>query len=82
MAAEPAGEVPRQRIPEFSTVAAAQVLEEFFHQRLRVARGGPFSGEIDVRSNWDVEQTFDLSIPYTPPPPIKKEDLKKKKKQY
>ncbi|AOZ99315.1 Ig-like domain-containing protein [Flavobacterium commune] len=41
-----------------------------------------FSGEIDVRSNWDVEQTFDLSIPYTPPPPIKKEDLKKKKKQY
>ncbi|GGA70177.1 hypothetical protein GCM10008015_08700 [Flavobacterium palustre] len=40
-----------------------------------------FSGEIDVRSNWDVEQTFDLSIPYTPPP-IEKKDLKKKKKQY
>ncbi|MEL1241222.1 Ig-like domain-containing protein [Flavobacterium flavipallidum] len=36
-----------------------------------------FSGEIDVRANWDVEQTFDLSIPYTPP--IKKEDKKKKK---
>jgi len=37
-----------------------------------------FSGEIDVRSNWDVEQTFDLSIPYTPPP--KKDDKNKKKK--
>ncbi len=36
------------------------------------------SGEIDVRSNWDVEQTFDLSIPYTPPP--KKDDKNKKKK--
>lgn len=35
-----------------------------------------FSGEIDVRANWDVEQTFDLSIPYTPPPKI---DDKKKK---
>ncbi|MGM8362327.1 Ig-like domain-containing protein [Flavobacterium sp. ARAG 55.4] len=34
-----------------------------------------FSGEIDVRANWDVEQTFDLSIPYTPP----KKDLTKKK---
>lgn len=40
-----------------------------------------FSGDIDVRANWDVEQTFDLSIPYTPP--VKKEDKdKKKKKQY
>ena len=39
------------------------------------------SAEIDVRTNWDVEQTFDLSIPYTPP--VKKEDKnKKKKKQY
>lgn len=35
------------------------------------------SEEIDVRSNWDVEQTFDLSIPYTPP--VKKDDKKKKK---
>jgi uncharacterized protein (DUF2141 family) len=38
-----------------------------------------FSGEIDVRANWDVEQTFDLSIPYTPP--IKKDDKTKKKKK-
>ncbi|HJR99919.1 MAG TPA: Ig-like domain-containing protein [Flavobacterium sp.] len=37
-----------------------------------------FSGEIDVRANWDVDQIFDLSIPYTPPPKI---DDKKKKKQ-
>lgn len=36
------------------------------------------SGEIDVRTNWDVDQTFDLSIPYTPP--IKKDDKNKKKK--
>lgn len=36
------------------------------------------SGEIDVRTNWDVEQTFDLSIPYTPP--VKKDDKNKKKK--
>lgn len=36
-----------------------------------------FSGEIDVRANWDVDQVFDLSIPYTPPP--KKDNLKKKK---
>ncbi|MFA9192545.1 Ig-like domain-containing protein [Flavobacterium sp. FZUC8N2.13] len=35
-----------------------------------------FSGEIDVRANWDVEQSFDLSIPYTPP--IKKDDKNKK----
>ncbi len=35
-----------------------------------------FSKEIDVRANWDVEQIFDLSIPYTPEPkkkiPVKK----------
>ena len=37
-----------------------------------------FSGEIDVRANWDVEQTFDLSIPYSPP--VKKDDKNKKKK--
>ena len=36
------------------------------------------SGEIDVRTNWDVDQTFDLSIPYTPP--VKKDDKNKKKK--
>ena len=38
-----------------------------------------FSGEIDVRTNWDVEQTFDLSIPYSPP--AKKDDKNKKKKK-
>lgn len=27
-----------------------------------------FSKEIDVRANWDVEQVFDLSIPYSPEP--------------
>ena len=27
-----------------------------------------FSKEIDVRANWDVNQVFDLSIPYTPEP--------------
>ncbi|WP_317168872.1 Ig-like domain-containing protein [Flavobacterium undicola] len=37
------------------------------------------SGEIDVRTNWDVEQTFDLSIPYTPP--VKKDNKDKKKKK-
>ena len=36
-----------------------------------------FSKEIDVRANWDVEQIFDLSIPYTPEP-IKKVEKKKK----
>ena len=35
------------------------------------------SEEIDVRANWDVEQTFDLSIPYTPP--VK--EINKKKKE-
>ncbi|WP_281297965.1 Ig-like domain-containing protein [Flavobacterium limnophilum] len=35
-----------------------------------------FSKGIDVRANWDVEQVFDLSIPYTPEPK-KKEDKKK-----
>ncbi|QBN19057.1 Ig-like domain-containing protein [Flavobacterium nackdongense] len=40
-----------------------------------------FSKEIDVRANWDVEQVFDLSIPYSPEPIKKvkpKKDLKKK----
>ena len=36
-----------------------------------------FSKEIDVRPNWDVDQVFDLSIPYTPEPK-KKLDAKKK----
>lgn len=36
-----------------------------------------FSKEIDVRANWDVEQVFDLSIPYTPEPENKKTDKKK-----
>ncbi|WP_413999572.1 Ig-like domain-containing protein [Flavobacterium sp. W1B] len=36
-----------------------------------------FSKEIDIRANWDVEQAFDLSIPYTPEPK-KKTDNKKK----
>jgi uncharacterized protein (DUF2141 family) len=35
-----------------------------------------FSKEIDIRANWDVEQIFDLSIPYTPEP---KDKLGKKK---
>jgi uncharacterized protein (DUF2141 family) len=35
-----------------------------------------FSKEIDIRANWDVEQIFDLSIPYTPEP---KDKLDKKK---
>jgi hypothetical protein len=36
-----------------------------------------FSKEIDVRANWDIEQLFDLSIPYTPEP---KKKVEKKKK--
>ena len=35
-----------------------------------------YSKEIPVRANWDVEETFDLSIPYTPEPK-KKVDKKK-----
>ena len=38
-----------------------------------------FSKAVDVRANWDVEQAFDLSIPYTPEPK-KKVDKKKKDK--
>jgi hypothetical protein len=37
-----------------------------------------FSKEVDVRANWDVTQTFDLSIPYTPEP--KKKIAKQKPK--
>ena len=36
-----------------------------------------FSKEVDVRANWDVDQAFDLSIPYTPEPEKKKTDKKK-----
>ena len=40
------------------------------------------SKEIDIRANWDVEQVFDLSIPYTPEPKKKvdKNKVEKKKK--
>jgi hypothetical protein len=37
-----------------------------------------FSKEVDVRANWDVEQAFDVSIPYTPEP---KKKIEKEKKQ-
>jgi uncharacterized protein (DUF2141 family) len=40
-----------------------------------------YSKEIDVRANWDVNQAFDLSVPYTPEPKKKtdkKEKIKKK----
>ena len=36
-----------------------------------------YSKEVDVRANWDVEQVFDLSIPYTPEPKKKKVESKK-----
>ena len=36
-----------------------------------------FSKEIDVRANWDIEQIFDLSAPYTPEPKKKAEKKKK-----
>lgn len=36
-----------------------------------------FSKEIDVRANWDVEQPFDLSIPYIPEKKPKKKTEKK-----
>jgi len=39
-----------------------------------------FSKEIDVRANWDVDQLFDVSLPYTPEPK-KKIDKKKKNKK-
>ncbi|TDE54958.1 Ig-like domain-containing protein [Flavobacterium sp. GT3P67] len=38
-----------------------------------------FSKEIDVRANWDVNQIFDLSLPYIPEPK-KKTDTKTEKK--
>ncbi|TRX38081.1 hypothetical protein FNW52_04050 [Flavobacterium sp. ZT3R18] len=39
-----------------------------------------FSKAVDVRINWDVNQAFDLSIPYTPEPKKKKEKEKPKSK--
>jgi hypothetical protein len=39
-----------------------------------------FSKEVDVRANWDVDQVFDLSIPYSPEPE-KKTDKKKTDKK-
>ena len=39
-----------------------------------------FSKPVDVRTNWDVNQPFDLSIPYTPEPKKKKEKEKPKPK--
>ncbi len=39
-----------------------------------------FSKEIDVRANWDVEQVFDVSLPYIPQPKKKKDNKKKNKK--
>ena len=35
-----------------------------------------FSKEIEIRTNWDWNQTFDLSLPYVPD--LKKKDIKKK----
>jgi hypothetical protein len=37
-----------------------------------------FSKEIDVRANWDVEQVFDVSIPYAPESKNEKEKPEKK----
>jgi hypothetical protein len=39
-----------------------------------------FSKPVDVRTNWDVNQAFDLSIPYIPEPKKKKEKEKPKSK--
>ncbi|MFB3390012.1 Ig-like domain-containing protein [Flavobacterium sp. LAR06] len=39
-----------------------------------------YQKEIDVRTNWDVDETVDMSIPYNPELE-KKEDAKKKKEQ-
>jgi hypothetical protein len=41
-----------------------------------------FSKGVDVRTNWDVSQPFDLSIPYTPEPKKKKEKEKKKSSSF
>lgn len=39
-----------------------------------------FSKSVDVRANWDVDQVFDVSIPYSPGPPKKAEKKKPAKK--
>jgi uncharacterized protein (DUF2141 family) len=39
-----------------------------------------FSKLVDIRTNWDINQAFDLSIPYTPEPKNKKEKEKEKEK--
>ncbi|MBW4359122.1 Ig-like domain-containing protein [Flavobacterium taihuense] len=41
-----------------------------------------FSKGVDIRTNWDVNQPFDLSIPYTPEPKKKKEKEKKKSSSF
>jgi len=38
-----------------------------------------YQKEIDVRTNWDVDETIDLSIPYNPE--LEKKEVKKKKKE-
>lgn len=39
-----------------------------------------FSKEVDIRSNWEVDQLFDLSIPYSPEPKVKEDKKKTAKK--
>jgi hypothetical protein len=39
------------------------------------------SKEIDIRANWDIDQVFDLSIPYDPEPKKKEEKKKGDKKK-
>jgi uncharacterized protein (DUF2141 family) len=38
-----------------------------------------YSKGVDVRTNWEMHETFDLSIPYTPEPKKKKKEKEKKK---
>jgi uncharacterized protein (DUF2141 family) len=38
-----------------------------------------FSEDVDVRADWDVPKSFDLSVPYTPQPHKKKVEKEKKK---
>jgi len=40
-----------------------------------------FSKDIDIRANWDVDQAFDVSIPYTPEPKKKTEKINSEKKR-
>jgi uncharacterized protein (DUF2141 family) len=41
-----------------------------------------YSKDVDVRTNWEMHETFDLSIPYTPEPKKKKEKEKKKSSSF